>query len=433
MERLVLLMTVKKITFNSFFAGIGGFDLAFENSGLTPLSQCEVNPFCQKVLKKHWPEVKLFEDITSIDSDTIPKANIWCGGFPCQDVSVARGSKGRQGLKGKNSGLFFPFFELIKSHLPDVVLLENVTGLLSSHNGQDFRVILNSFQSEGYSVAWRVMNSRFFGAPQSRSRVFICATRKSPLLAMNILYEPEATPKIKNLRKAFLDVSECGRSGARVAQIAYCLAATSGRHTGTDWSRTYVSYESEVRRLIPFECEGIQGFPVDWTNIDSKIKADNDSDRYHALGNAVSVPVAQWIAKRIKKEIVKKNDASNFPENFSDYIKESFEDATNSPRLQKLTDLHIENMDMANKVKWLNGGFLHNGMCMDFKASDAPMKVLTKKLIDVIYPEKVSDKYYLSPNAAEGILRRVYGQNRKLFGPMHDALVKLSSINQKVA
>jgi DNA (cytosine-5)-methyltransferase 1 len=426
-------MAVKKITFNSFFAGIGGFDLAFESAGLTPLSQCEVNPFCQKVLKKQWPNVELFDDITALNFDRIPKATIWCGGFPCQDVSVARGSKGRQGLKGKNSGLFYPFFKLIKSHLPEVVLLENVTGLLSSHNGQDFRVILDSFQSEGYSIAWRVMNSRFFGAPQSRARVFICATRKNPLLAMSALYEAESSPKIKNLRKAFLDVSECDSSGAKVAQIAYCLAATSGRHTGTDWSRTYVSYETEVRRLIPTECEGIQGFPINWTSIASSKKSDVDSDRYHALGNAVSVPVAQWIAKNLKKHILKRGTGIDFPIDFSSHIKDNFGDANNSSRLQKLEDLHFNIADSTNKIKWLNGGFIHEGMCLDFKASDAPMKAISKKLIDVISPDKVDDKYYLSPNAAEGILRRVYSQNRKLFGPMHDALVKLSSTNIKAA
>ncbi|NQZ32929.1 MAG: DNA (cytosine-5-)-methyltransferase [Oceanospirillaceae bacterium] len=425
-------MGTNKITFNSFFAGIGGFDLGFENSGLTPLLQCEINPFCQDVLKKHWPKVQLFDDITTIKPNEIPLANIWCGGFPCQDVSVARGSKGRQGLKGKNSGLFFPFFQLITEHQPEIVLLENVMGLLSSHNGQDFRTILESFNNQGYSVAWRVMNSRFFGAPQSRTRVFICASKNQPLLAMKTLFETEGGPKLKNLRKAFLDVSECSKSGAKVAQIAYCLAATSGRHTGTDWSRTYVSYQSKVRRLIPLECEGIQGFPKHWTDLDPNTTSDIDSDRYHALGNAVSVPVTQWIAKRLKKHFTNASDIEPLPSDFTNYIINNFGDAANSPRVQNLDELHFDVTDKANKLKWLNGGFIHNGICIDFKASDAPMKVVSKKLIDVIYPEKVDSKYYLSSNAAKGILRRVYSQNRKLFAPMHDALVQLSSTTDNV-
>ena len=83
--------------------------------------------------------------------------------------------------------------------------------------------------------------------------------------------------------------------------MGFCLAATSGRHTGTDWSRTYIPYKDRVRRLLPEECEGLQGFPEDWTMPDGlfNTKDDIDSLRYHALGNAVSVPVTEWLGSRI--------------------------------------------------------------------------------------------------------------------------------------
>ena len=92
-------------------------------------------------------------------------------------------------------------------------------------------------------------------------------------------------------------------SGPVVQGLAYCLYATSARHTGTDWSRTYVTYPStgRVRRLIPKECEGIMGFPEGWT--DMPVFADQeeqDSARYHALGNAVTPPVIRWLARRIQ-------------------------------------------------------------------------------------------------------------------------------------
>ena len=110
-------------SFNSFFAGIGGFDLALEREGFGAAAQCEIDKFCQGVLASHWPQVTLFDDITAIDASTLPEADVWCGGFPCQDVSVARGSKKRDGLAGKNSGLFFSFLELIRIKRPDTILL----------------------------------------------------------------------------------------------------------------------------------------------------------------------------------------------------------------------------------------------------------------------------------------------------------------------
>lgn len=422
----------QKLSVNSFFAGIGGFDLAFEQEGIETTFQCEVNEFCLSILSQHWPNVKQHSDIMQLGPQDIPEASIWCGGFPCQDVSVARGAKGRQGLKGKNSGLFYPYFELIKAKLPKVVIIENVTGLLSSHNGQDFRVIIESLSSLGYTVCWRVMNSRFYGAPQSRPRVFICASLCDPFLAISVLYEKKKGSQVKGLRNAFMNVSECEITGAKVADISYCLAATSGRHTGTDWSRTYVSYDSSVRRLTPKECEGVQGFPMGWTlPKETKSFKDIDSDRYHALGNAVSVPVVRWIAKNLKNYYSinqRKASASafSFDEEFISSIEDEFNDFVISrARLQCLKDLHLDVNLKKDKLKWMSGGIAHNGYCLDINVSEAPSAPKKKKLIDVIEKNQVADKYYISANAAEGILRRVTNQNRTLFAPLHAALIKL--------
>jgi DNA (cytosine-5)-methyltransferase 1 len=419
------------IKFNSFFAGIGGFDLGFERAGFTPAFHCEINHFCQSVLEKHWPAVPLSNDITTLSITDIPAADVWCGGFPCQDVSVARGSKGRDGLKGKNSGLFFEFADKIKVQKPKVILIENVLGLLSSHNGQDFRVILETLTDLGYAVSWRVMNSRFFGAPQSRPRVFICAAMANPKLALSVLYEKPRGHKSVNKRQGFLNITECSKSGAKVADVAYCLAATSGRHTGTDWSRTYISYDSEVRRLTPTECEGLQGFPKDWTLINStgtSKKVDNDSVRYHALGNAVSVPVVEWIAERLKVSLENNTRAIKAPTmNKLMNILSEYEDfSCKTFRTQNLKDLQVPAKDSASKLKWQAGGLAYNGKCIDVKAPESPSIPIVKKLIKVIEKTTVHQGYYLSPNAAEGILRRVYSQNRTLFPPLHDALVNLS-------
>lgn len=410
----------RKRTFNSFFAGIGGFDLALEREGFRAAGQCEIDKFCQAVLSTHWPDVPMFKDITKIDAADLPDADVWCGGFPCQDVSVARGSSKRDGLAGKNSGLFFSFLDLVRSRLPETILLENVVGLLNSHNGQDFRVVIEELTALGYAVAWRVMNSRYFGSPQSRPRVFVCASRTSQELPIKVLYEDTLGSKPTGVRDGFLRDSRCDVSGAIVAEVAYCLAATSGRHTGTDWSRTYVSYDDAVRRLTPTECEGLQGFPVGWTTKTSEMPiraSDEDSLRYKALGNAVSVPVAQWIAKRLKKELsqAKSTSVDNAIDLAPDFSKRA-------PRKAKLSDLHLSEDGALQQLKWQSGGCAVGDDCWDIAAPPAPSRPIEMKLIEVIERTIPDARYFLSANAAEGILRRVDSQNRTLFGPMDLAL-----------
>jgi DNA (cytosine-5)-methyltransferase 1 len=411
-----------RFALNSFFSGIGGFEIAFEKVGIKTLLQCEVNKFCQEVLKHHFKNVKLEADINNLNISEIPKADIWCGGFPCQDVSVARGSKGREGLKGKNSGLFYPFAKLIEAKKPKILLIENVTGLLSSHNGQDFRIILETLSGFGYSIAWRVMNSRYFGIPQSRPRVFICAVLNNSKFALSSLYETKKGTKPKNQRDGFLTINECEISGAIVPDTAYCLAATSGRHTGTDWSRTYVSYHNSVRRLIPKECEGLQGFPIGWTDVNFN-SSEIDSERYHALGNAVAVPVVEWIAKRVKANLTKEEQVNRTPLKELFETHEDFQDK--SLRKLKLSELHLSTETNGKNLKWQSGGLVIGDNCWDITAPEAPSKPINSNLIDIISKESVSTRYFISPNAAEGILRRVNSQNRTLFEPMSKALQRL--------
>ena len=420
-------------SFNSFFAGIGGFDLGFERAGISPAFHCEINNFCRSVLRRYWPSLPNCADINDIDISKLPEAEVWCGGFPCQDVSVARGNHGREGLKGKNSGLFYPFLELVKQKLPKVVILENVTGLLNSHRGQDFRTVLSSFTKIGYGVAWRVMNARYFGAPQSRPRVFICAWQGRVDLALFALYEKGSGVSVKNARKSFVTPSSCKLTGANVPFVGYCLAATSGRHTGTDWSRTYVAYLDKVRRLTPLECEKLQGFPSGWSLPEKDYPiSDNEIDtlRYHALGNAVCVPVVKWIADRIVLCLSSKdiafNDGSQSPDTsrFKKII-ESFVDF-HKASVQNLYDLQYDANDKKHIIRWGNSGAAYGEWCLEGKSSPAPNIPIEKKLIDIIEKREVEEKYYLSPNAAKGILRRVNGQGRTLFKPLHDALELLS-------
>lgn len=297
-------------TFASFFSGIGGFDLGFERAGFTITVQCEIEKYCNTVLENHWPDVNRFTDIRDVTS--VPLSDVWAGGFPCQDVSVARMGP-RAGLRGKSSGLFFEFARLLERHRPRILVIENVPGLLSSHGGRDFGIVVQTLAELGYGVGWRVLNSRYFGVPQSRQRVFIVGCHRDRRGPAKILFEPErgqghpaeSKPNGKAALSPFKTSFGDPVRGPVVPGIAYCLYACSARHTGTDWSRTYVTYPTgRVRRLLPVECERVQGFPDNWTAAPENNgwgDADSvDSLRYYALGNAVSVVVAEWLAARIK-------------------------------------------------------------------------------------------------------------------------------------
>lgn len=148
-----------------------------------------------------------------------------------------------------------------------------------------------------------------------------------------------------------------------------------------------------------------------------------DTPRYQALGNAVAVPVVRWIGKRLKKQLVTttQNSFKTEEELLSGF--QDFQDK--SRRHMNLDNLHLSTEAKDAKLKWQTGGLVIDNKCWDIKAPEAPTKIIHSKLIDVIQKEYPSDKYFISANAAEGILRRVYSQNRTLFEPMHQALEKL--------
>ena len=115
----------------SFFSGIGGIDLGLERAGMEIAFQCEILSFGQKVLKKHWANVPLTHDITQVTASDVPAVDMFAGGFPCQDLSLANQGK-RKGLEGARSGLFYKYADLINEKRPRWVFIENVPGLLNS-------------------------------------------------------------------------------------------------------------------------------------------------------------------------------------------------------------------------------------------------------------------------------------------------------------
>jgi DNA (cytosine-5)-methyltransferase 1 len=158
--------------FISLFSGIGGLDLGLERSGMRCVAQVEVDDFCQRVLSKHWPDVPKFKDVKDVGLHNLPTAELICGGFPCQDVSL---SGHRLGLEGERSTLWTEFYRVVCEIQPEWVVVENVTGLLSSDNGEFFATILWQLSQSGYDAEWDTIPASAFGAPHRRDRIFIVA------------------------------------------------------------------------------------------------------------------------------------------------------------------------------------------------------------------------------------------------------------------
>lgn len=258
-----------KPTVGSLFAGIGGFDLGLERAGFEVRWQVEIDPYCCKVLDKHWPDVTKYGDIREVDG--LEPVDLICGGFPCQDLSVAGK---RAGLAGERSGLFYELLRIADSQPSAWVLAENVPGLLSSQRGADFAVVLGELSgffpevpADGWrnsgvcsgpkgTVAWRVLDAQYFGVAQRRRRVFIVrspATCRSG--AFQVLFESESvsgdSPPSRGkgqrvagtLTEGFgargYDADQIANGNYTIDDLSMCLHA-SGGFKGDATHETYV-------------------------------------------------------------------------------------------------------------------------------------------------------------------------------------------------
>lgn len=317
------------ITFGSLFSGIGGFDLALGRSGMECKWQVEKDIYCRDILNIHWKNVVKYGDIQDVGKHNLEQVDLICGGFPCTDVSI--GGK-RAGFEGKQSSLWFEFERIISELRPKWVIIENVPGLLSSRRGNDFEIILKALDKLGYGISWRIFDSKNFGSAQRRRRVFIVASLGS-LCSGEVLFEPESlfsinskstesgkgitgTDKTSNVDNGkgltvdhegilFYNIhrNDDGRKD-RPNGGMYIEETNTGLtiQTKAGKSNTYVviygdnicCYRRGIRKLTPLETERLQGFPDRWTN-----NGQSDTQRYKQLGNAVTVSVVEWIAKRI--------------------------------------------------------------------------------------------------------------------------------------
>jgi DNA (cytosine-5)-methyltransferase 1 len=157
------------MTFGSLFAGIEGFGLGFEQAGLECVWQVEIDPACQAVLRRHFPHVPKFLDVKDCGKHNLATVDVLCGGFPCQDLSVA--GKG-EGITGERSGLFYELTRITDELQPAYLVWENVPGLLSNRGGSSMLAVLIELQRIGYFGCWTTLDARWFGLAQRRRRVF---------------------------------------------------------------------------------------------------------------------------------------------------------------------------------------------------------------------------------------------------------------------
>ena len=154
------------------FSGLGGFSLGLERAGMQTVAFCEIEPFQRAVLKKHWPEVPCYEDVRTLTAERLAAdgiaVDVICGGFPCQDLSVA--GKGA-GISGSRSGLWSEITRLVRDLEPRFVILENVSVLLA----RGISDVLGDLASLGYDAEWHCIPAYYVGSPQARDRVWIVA------------------------------------------------------------------------------------------------------------------------------------------------------------------------------------------------------------------------------------------------------------------
>jgi DNA (cytosine-5)-methyltransferase 1 len=233
------------LTFGSLFAGIGGFDIGLEAAGMVCKWQVEIDPFAVAVLEKNWPAVERWRDIKDFNPNRSLTVDVICGGFPCQDISLAGSG---EGLDGKRSGLWSEYFRIVSKLRPKYVIVENVSALL--RRGIDR--VLGDLASLGYGAEWQTVLASDFGLPHRRERVFIVAY-------------PDKI--IRSKRKGL---------GAVPDGSAAVFAAGSGQRTSI-WVQT-------ADRFI---------------GVDDGISREAYSHRACGIGNAVIPSAAEWVGRKV--------------------------------------------------------------------------------------------------------------------------------------
>lgn len=272
------------IKIGSLFSGIGGFELGLERAipGSHTVWQVEQDKFCRRVLRRHWPASKLYDDVVGVVGNNLEKVDIICGGFPCQDLSFAGK---RKGLDGDKSGLWWEMWRVIGELRPRVVCVENVAGLFTL----GIREVLGSLAEIGYDAEWQVISAAQCGAPHLRRRVFIVAYTNGNGCgqARNGRVSP-----INDLSQRRKEIQQ-GRSSQ----------STNTNKTFTPGIRQSVRVEEKRSKFdntfykTGFEYWQTTQAPSPICRVDDGIP--NRLAKLRALGNSIVPQCTEWIGRRI--------------------------------------------------------------------------------------------------------------------------------------
>ena len=323
--------------FLDMFAGIGGFRFAMEQAGHECVGFCEIDKFARasyKAIHDTKGEIEI-HDVTQVTEEEIRNigtVDVICGGFPCQAFSIAGNRRGFEDIRGT---LFFEVARFASILKPKYLFLENVKGLLNHDNGNTFEVIISTLDELGYNVEWQVLNSKDFGVPQNRERVFIIAslrgerTRRvfpigregSKFIAGKQIAIPVLTPERVNKRQNGRRFKEDGEPMFTLtAQDIHGIMTSDGHEpkiiqrshgynkggvheiAPTVTSNSYQDNNHvidgiKIRKLTPRECWRLQGYP-DWA-FEKAQQVNSNSQLYKQAGNSVTVNVVAEIAKRL--------------------------------------------------------------------------------------------------------------------------------------
>lgn len=289
------------MNFLDLFAGIGGFRLGMERAGHKCVGYCEIDKFARLSYQAiHNTEGEVdYKDIKEVMNEEFRKlkgtVDVICGGFPCQAFSIA----GKQlGFKGTRGTLFYEIARAAKEIKPRYLFLENVRNLLSHDKGKTFTTMLTILDELGYDVEWQVLNSKDFGVPQNRERVFIIGhlrgERRRKVFPITTEQSNNRIIQLGNIMNttSFGGNPQCGRIYS-IKGLSPCLNTMQG-----GGREPKILIDGNLRKLTPRECWRLQGFP-DWA-FDKAQKVNSNSQLYKQAGNSVTVNVIEEIAKRLK-------------------------------------------------------------------------------------------------------------------------------------
>ena len=334
----------------STFSGVGGFELGIEYANrpnlrdrtkvlredlpnieerekrFTCVGFSEIDKYASAVLKYHYPNIKNYGDIKTINWSDVPDFDLLVGGSPCQDLSVAGK---RAGITGERSGLFAEFIRALQEKKPEYFIWENVKGALSSNKGWDFTEVQTQMANCGYELWWQVLNAKDFGVPQNRERIFVVGVRGER--PREVFFERGANkkdieqlnhPKHSNDRahsdegiSPTLNTMQGGNRQPFIAALrgryeedGTIKQQLEPRKDGLSNTLTAVQKDNNIvngtriRRLTPIECERLMSWPDDWTqygDFDGEVKEISDTQRYKMCGNGVVSEVVRYVVESL--------------------------------------------------------------------------------------------------------------------------------------